>query len=167
MATILQTQRLTLRELQISDLDYIAELLADREVMRFWDRIYSRAESLEWIERQQARYARDGFAYWLALETATAKPVGQAGVLLQRINGRDEAGLAYIIDKAHWRCGFATEAAASSLQFIRSSLGRRRAISLIRPENIPSLGVARKLDMHEEARLPYWGFEHIVFVKEL
>ena len=38
-----------------------------------------------------------------------------------------------------------------------------RVISLIRPENLPSQVVARKLGMTPEKRVPFYGMEHIVF----
>ena len=161
----LYTPRLLLRELAAFDIDYIAALLSDEQTMRFWPRPYTRAEAVDWIERQQARYQADGCAFWLALDRTSNEPIGQAGVVTQRINDVIEWGLGYIIDKRFWRQGYATEAAAACLDFVFDTLDRPRAISLIRPENTPSIGVARKLGMHEEGRTQYYGFEHIVFVK--
>jgi len=164
-ALVLRTVRLTLHELQLSDLDYIAALLGDPQVMEFWGRVYTREQSLEWIQRQQARYARDGYAYWLVRERSSGRAVGQAGALRQRVGDRDEAGLAYILDKEHWGKGFATEAAAASLDYIRDVVKRPRAVCLVRPENVRSVSVAEKLAMSETARIQYYGFEHIVFAK--
>jgi RimJ/RimL family protein N-acetyltransferase len=36
-------------------------------------------------------------------------------------------------------------------------------ISLVRPENLPSQGVARKLGMTPERETEYFGFRHLVF----
>ena len=55
MATTLETERLTLRELVPSDLDFMAEMLADAEVMRYYPKRLNRDLSTDWIERQIAR----------------------------------------------------------------------------------------------------------------
>ncbi|MBI1903518.1 MAG: GNAT family N-acetyltransferase, partial [Planctomycetia bacterium] len=41
--------------------------------------------------------------------------------------------------------------------------GLSRVISLIRPENLPSQGVARKLGMSPERETMFKGFRHLVF----
>ena len=41
--------------------------------------------------------------------------------------------------------------------------GERRVISLIRPENVASQGVARKLGMVPEKEVRFHGLNHIVF----
>jgi RimJ/RimL family protein N-acetyltransferase len=57
---VLETPRVTLREMTLTDLDFVAEMLAHPEVMSFWPKCFDRDEAVNWIERQQARYAKDG-----------------------------------------------------------------------------------------------------------
>ncbi len=64
------------------DLDFVAQMLAHPEVMRFYPKCYSRAESTEWIERQLKRYKQDGHGLWLAVERRTQQPVGQVGLVI-------------------------------------------------------------------------------------
>ena len=45
MKPVLETARLVLREMSLADLDFIAELLAHAEVMRFWPKCYDRDEA--------------------------------------------------------------------------------------------------------------------------
>ena len=45
MKTILETPRLVLREMTLGDLDFIADLLAHPEVMRFYPKCHSRDEA--------------------------------------------------------------------------------------------------------------------------
>ena len=161
---VLETPRLLLREMDVGDLDFIASLLADPEVMRFFPKTYSREEAAAWVRRQQERYARDGYGYWLALEKATGAPVGQAGLIALEVDGAPELGIGYIIGGSYWRRGLATEAAAACRDHAFARLGKARVITLIRPENAPSLGVAAKLDMRPEKRTMFAGFEHLVLV---
>jgi len=72
----LQTERLFLRELDAGDLDFVASMLEDPGVTRFYPKRYTRADAVGWIERQQARYAKDGYGLWLVLLRVELIPVG-------------------------------------------------------------------------------------------
>jgi [ribosomal protein S5]-alanine N-acetyltransferase len=164
MSPILFTPRLLLREMSPSDLDFVAPMLADPEVMPFYPKCYSRDESETWIERQRNRYARHGHGLWLVVEKATGQPVGQVGLLIQTVNGVEEKEVGYLIHRPFWRRGFATEAATACRDYALTTLDRPRVLALIRPENTPSQGVAKKLGMNREPNtVTHRGFLHWVF----
>ena len=163
MEPILQTHRLTLRQMEAADLDFVATMLADPDVMRFYPSPLSREESAEWIERQQRRYAEDGYGLWLALNRSSGVPVGQVGLVASEVDEIREPALTYLIHRPYWRRGFATEATLATRNYAFEELGLRRMITLIRPENVPSQGVARKIGMTPERETDFKGFKHIVF----
>ncbi len=163
MRPVLETPRLALREMSPSDLDFVAAMLAHPEVMRYYPRLYSRDEAREWIERQLGRYARNGHGLWLVLDRATGEPVGQVGLVLQLVDGVEEPEIGYLIHRPFWRQGLATEAALGVRNWAFEILGLERVISLIRSENLPSQGVARKLGMAPGKRVQFHELEHIVF----
>ena len=164
MKQILETPRLILREMSLDNVNFVAAMLADPEVMRYYPKCYSREEAATWVERQTHRYARHGHGLWLALEKATGQPVGQVGLLIQQVRSLEEKEVAYLVHRPFWRRGFATEAARACRDYAFDVLGRQRVIALIRPENTPSQGVAWKLGMQPEPdRVQHSGFEHIVF----
>jgi len=160
---ILETPRLVLREMSLDDLGFVAAMLGHPEVMRFYPKVYSRDEARTWLERQLARYARDGHGLWLVEDRATGEPVGQVGLLTQLVDGVEEPEIGYLIHRPFWRQGLASEAALGVRAWAFETLGHPRVISLIRPENLPSQGVARKLGMTPEKRAQFYGLEHIVF----
>jgi RimJ/RimL family protein N-acetyltransferase len=160
---VLETSRLYLREMGMGDLEFMASLLAHPGVMRYYPACCSREESENWVRRQQHRYARDGFGFWLAIEKATGSPIGQAGVLLHEVEGKSEIGLGYMLDRPFWARGFATEAAAASRDYVFDTLGRSRLLCLVRPENEPSRAVAQRLGMAVNGCTKYAGFTHLVF----
>ena len=164
MKLVLETKRLILREMSLDDLDFVAAMLAHPEVMRYCAKCYNCEDSADWIKRQQKRYASDGVGYWLALDKASGQPVGEAGLLALQVDGVDEIGLGYIIHRPFWRMGFAFEAASASMEYALTTLGRSRVIALIRPENIPSQGVAMKLGMEVEKSTRHADYEHWVYV---
>lgn len=163
MPPVIETPRLALREMSMADLDFVAAMLADPDVMRFYPKCYSRAEAVAWIERQLERYTRYGYGLWLAVDRAARRPVGQIGVVRSRVDSGKEPALTYLVHRPFWRRGYATEGVAASRDYVFENLGQARVITLIRPENIPSQGVALKIGMRAERRTQYRGFEHIVF----
>jgi len=158
-----EAARLTFREMSLGDLDFVATMLADPEVMRFYPKCYSREEAEGWVRRQMGRYQRDGHALWLVLEKATAQPVGQVGLILQEVDGMREPEVGYLIHRPFWRRGFATEAARATRDHAFAVRGCARVISLIRPENLPSQGVAKKMGMTVEKHTVFSGYDHLVF----
>lgn len=163
MAFHIETDRLAFRELSVADLDFVAAMLSDPEVMRFYPKCYSRQEAEAWICRQADRYSRHGHGLWLTVNKMTGEPIGQVGLVLQRVNGVNEWEVGYLIHRPFWRQGFAAEAAIAVRDYAFNVLNKPRIISLIRPENIPSQGVAKKLGMCPEGRTFYGAFEHIIF----
>jgi RimJ/RimL family protein N-acetyltransferase len=149
--------------MSLADLDFLAEMLADPEVTRFYPNQYTRDEARAWIERQVERYARDGHGLWLVTLRESGEPVGQAGLVMQELDWGHEPEIGYMIHRPFWRRGYATEAALAVREYAFQTRGLSRVISLIRPENLPSQGVARKLGMSAERETMFKGFRHIVF----
>lgn len=166
MKLILETQRLIVRELVRADVDFVATMLADPEVMRFWPRCYTRAEAEDWIHRHQDSYQRHGHGYWLALHKETGEPIGQVGLLDQVVDGVERIGLGYIIHRPFWRQGYATEGARGCLDHAFLRLEKEQVFVLIRPENTPSRGVANKLGLLLRGRTVYANFEHLIYIAE-
>ena len=163
MSQILQTARLTVRELVPADLDFMAEMLADAEVMRYYPKRLTRDLSSDWIERQIARYMNDGYGLWLAEDRNSGQPVGQVGLVRQEINGAEETEVGYMIHKPYWRHGFATEGALACRDYAFNTLNKPRVISLVREDNAASRGVAENLGMTVVGRAPYGGADALVF----
>ncbi len=166
MSLILRTERLELREIETSDLDALAALLGDPEVMRFWPRRQSRDEAAEWIRRQRERYARDGFGYWLALDRSSGAVAGQAGLLMQELEGERHVGLGYMLHRECWKRGLAQEASRGCMEWGRARLGLERLVCLVRPENVPSLRTAISLGFKPEKLIVYADLPHLVFARE-
>jgi ribosomal-protein-alanine N-acetyltransferase len=158
-----ETDRLRLREMEVADFDFIAEMVGDPEVMHHYPSTYDREQARQWLERQRTRYAEHGHGLWLAVLRATGQPVGQVGLLRQEVDGVFETEIGYLLHTPFWHQGLATEAARGVRHYAFTALDRSRVISLIRPANMPSQAVARRLGMTQEKEATMWGRTHLVF----
>ncbi|HEX3872301.1 MAG TPA: GNAT family N-acetyltransferase [Pirellulales bacterium] len=164
MSIVLETSRLSLRQMTHDDLDFLATMLGDPEVMRHYPKCYSRDEARQWLDKQFGRYAREGHGFWLVIEKQTQAPVGQVGLLLQNVEGVDEREVGYMLHRPFWKQGFATEAARAVRDHAFANYECPRVISLVRPVNIPSQAVARRMGMSPLPKtVIYSGYEHFVF----
>ena len=160
---VLETDRLQLRELTASDLPFVAEMVGDAETMRFYPHRFMPLEARRWLQRQLDRYARDGHGLWLVTERESGARVGQVGLAIQLVDGTKEPEIGWLVHRRYWRRGFATEAGRGVRDHAFGSMGLKRVISLIRPENEPSQGVAKKVGMVVERETDFHGYRHLVF----
>ena len=92
---VIETERLALREMALDDLDFVARMLADAEVMRFYPKQYTREESRAWIERQIERYRDYGHGLWLVVKRSCLEPIGQVGLAMQEVERVWEPEIGY------------------------------------------------------------------------
>lgn len=137
--------RLTFRRMADVDLDDMAGLLGDPVVMAHYPRPKTRDEAHAWIRWNERGYARDGLGLWI-LEDLTGDFVGDCGLTWQSVDGAEELEIGFHVVAQRQGDGLAAEAAAACLEFARS-LGHRRVIAIIRPDNRASRRVAEKIGL--------------------
>lgn len=160
---MLMSDRLEMRELTSDDLPFVAEMVGDAETMRYYPHPFMPTEARYWLARQLDRYARDGHGLWLVVDRQTGKRVGQVGLAIQDVDGGKEPEIGWLIHRRYWRNGFATEAGRAVRDHAFKTMGLHRVISLIRPVNEPSQGVARKVGMVVERETDFHGYRHLVY----
>ena len=160
---VLETERLRLRELVPADLDFVATMLAHPEVSHYYARTFDRAASLAWLDRQIARYEKDGHGLWLVVERARETPVGQVGLAMQEVEGEPRAEIGWLLHRPFWGRGYATEAALATREAAFDRWGYPEVISLIRPENVPSQRVAGRIGMTAGREVAFHGYRHVVW----
>ena len=111
---ILETQRLILREMTDEDFPALCRMLRDPEVMYAYAHGFSEEESWDWLRRQQSRYETDGFGLWAMIEKKSGRMIGQCGLTMQALaDGTMVHEVGYLLEKAAWGNGWATEAAVA------------------------------------------------------
>ncbi len=142
MKRILETERLTLREMTRDDLPALAAILQDGETMYAYEGAMSDAETKDWLERQLTRYEKDGFGLWAVCLKDTGEMIGQTGVTLQPVENEQLPEIGYLFNRAYWHKGYAAEAAAACRQYAFDVLGISEIYSIIRDTNMASMNVA-------------------------
>jgi len=164
--TILETDRLVLREITHADLDDLLLIWGDAETLRFFPKTLDRPEMTEWIDRNLKRYESYGHGLWAVVLKDGQQFVGDCGLVIQEVDGVEELEVGYHFNKNSWGRGLAAEAAHGCMEYAFNQLGRRRIISMIRPENTPSRRVAERNGLQIEKEVFWRGYQHYVYVKE-
>jgi ribosomal-protein-alanine N-acetyltransferase len=161
--TVLETDRLVLRDLTLADLDGLSRLYADPDVRRFFpEGTLTRDETLEELEWIiDVYYRRYGYGLWATVDRSSGEMVGRCGLLPWKIvhpttsrleltgpdedprdDDRYEVEVAYLLAKERWGHGLATEAARAIVDLAFRTLDVPRLICLVDPENRASIEVA-------------------------
>ena len=149
---ILETERLILRHLVLEDLDALYALYRDPEIRQYFPEgtlnYDDTREELEWFLNGHPRHPTLGL--WATIHKPSGNFIGRCGLLPWTIDGRDEVEVAYLLDRAYWGQGLATEAGKALVNYGFGPLGLSRLICMIDPRNQGSINVARRIGMSLE-----------------
>lgn len=144
---ILETKRLYLRELKEDDFDALCEILQDEETMYAYEGAFSNGEVQEWLDRQISRYHKWKFGLWAVILKENDRLIGQCGLTMQPWKEAEVLEIGYLLNRAYWHKGFATEAAAACKKYAFEVLQAKEVCSIVRDTNIPSQKVALRNGM--------------------
>jgi [ribosomal protein S5]-alanine N-acetyltransferase len=162
---ILQTERLRIRPFHrdLSDAGEMLRVLSDPVSMRFYPKPFDEARSRAWVERWIAAYDDAGYGLLALEDRATGEVIGDCGPTRQDVDGRSFVELGWHVRADRQGVGIATEAAVACRDDVWRRLDVERLISLIRPENVPSWSVARKLGFRPWRATVRGGMAHTVW----
>lgn len=166
MAPILETERLRLRRMTMDDFDNIYAILSDPVAMKYYPQPYDREGTLKWIQWTLDGYEKHGAALLVVEKKDTGEFVGQVGPVMQNVDDEDLMEVGWLLLRAQWGHGYATEAAKTCHEYVFNVLGLDKVIALIRPENTPSCRVAERLGMTIWKETMRKGLRHYVFIKK-
>jgi RimJ/RimL family protein N-acetyltransferase len=161
-----QTERLSLRQLVADDEEAIFDLLGDPEAMRYFPRVFTRAEAGLWIARNQQRYRIFGYGLWAVVQPETGELLGDCGPSWHEVNDELQLEVGYHFRRRYWGHGYATEAAQAVMHWCFDNLAVDRVISLIRPENEASRKVAERNGLVEFGKTTWRGYEHLIYTMQ-
>ena len=150
MKKILETKRLFLREMTMSDLDALFAVLGDKEIMQHYPYSFDEERVRSWIERNMKRYTDDGFGLWAVCLKDTGEMIGDCGLTLQNIDGQMLPEIGYHIRKDQQRKGYAKEAAMAVRDWAFGNTEYPALYSYCKYTNVGSFKTAESIGMHFE-----------------
>ena len=150
MKKILETKRLFLREMTMSDLDALFAVLGDKEIMQHYPYSFDEERVRSWIERNMDRYKNDGFGLWAVCLKDTGEMIGDCGLTLQNIDGTMLPEIGYHIRKDQQRKGYAKEAAMAVRDWAFQNTEYPALYSYCKYTNVGSFKTAESIGMHFE-----------------
>lgn len=160
----LRTARLVLRPRTIADLDLIAALNADPEVMRYIAPVGDPAMGRDGIAARSFSHVARGLGYWSVFPQADAQDL-----LGQNLHGQDLLGyvglipdgdaheqvqISYRFAARHWGKGHGFEAVSRLLRHGFETLGLPEIAIVTHPENAASLRLAERMGFRVEPGRP-------------
>ncbi|HEY0050296.1 MAG TPA: GNAT family N-acetyltransferase [Pyrinomonadaceae bacterium] len=146
MNTVLETERLVLRQWTLDDAPELFEICRDAEVMRYIGtrKPYKALDEAEKFLHRVGEYQKtNGFSRWAVIKKTSGKIVGSCGFAYTHEMPEPELG--YLFERAVWGKGFATEAARAVLNYGFEKLGFREIIAITDLENTASQRVLEKI----------------------
>lgn len=131
------------------------------------DRRY--VERLDWLDsdrvyrRTMKMYEERDYGFWAVILSGTGRFAGLCGLLDQHVDGCHELEVGYHLLPEYRGRGLATEAARAVMDYAFRTLGKKRVISIILPDNDASIGVAKKNGLVLEKEATFRGHDVIVF----
>jgi RimJ/RimL family protein N-acetyltransferase len=145
---ILETSRLSLRQISVDDAEFMLALLNDPSWLRFiGDRgVRTLDDARNYIlQGAMANYARLGYGFYLVELKETGIAIGMCG--LAKRDYLDHADIGFAFLPAYCGRGYAFEAAAATLQYAQQQLHLPRILATTRVDNLSSSKLLEKLGM--------------------
>jgi RimJ/RimL family protein N-acetyltransferase len=162
----LDTHRLRLRPFTLLDHEAHARIYSDPLVMRYMPRgpmtlTEAQQASLAVLRQFRTHWDRYAFGVWAVTEKTTGTLLGQCG--LRFLPELHEVEVLYLLARAHWGQGLASEAAGAALAYGFEQAHLERIIALTKPENTASRRVMEKLGMQYEKSLRIFNLDAVYY----
>ncbi len=146
---LFETSRLGFRTWQNFDLDNFSAINADPEVMRFFQKPYTREETQAMMDRMQRLYEERGHCYFAVDLLDTKELIGTIGLGWKTFEADFTpcVDIGWRIGKKWWNQGLTSEGAQACLDFARQ-LGIKEVFSYATVTNHASIQVMKKIGMH-------------------
>lgn len=153
------TSRLRLRAFSEADAEVFHGLMAGEGVLRYFPS--TEVPSLQQVSRMITwflnHWQERGYGDWVVESRATGEVMGRCGLLYIRDTAETE--IDFLLGKAFWGQGYATEAARASLEYGFEEHLLEGVVGIVHPENLASQRVLGKLGMKQTRRTQYFGMD--------
>lgn len=154
LITLIQTERLTLRKMKVSDSASLFKIWSDPEITKFMniDNFTDESQAVEMIKFLNNLSLESKAIRYSIIELESNGIIGSCGYnSLDLSNSKAEIG--YDISKDHWGKGYAPEVVQSLMDYAFNTLKLNRIEAKVEPENHNSIRVLQKLNFTFEGTM--------------
>ena len=145
----IETARLYLRQFTPDDLDELYRIYSNSEVMKYLSEgVRNREETAADLFQIIADWEKHAFGLWAVVNKENNQLIGDGGLRFLRETPEVEVG--YVLAKAYWGKGLASEVAAASLNYGFEVLKLEKIGSVAHTENRSSRRVMEKVGMRDQ-----------------
>ena len=158
----IETERLIIREFELSDTEGLFELDSNPDVLKFIgiDIVKEIQESEDLITVLQKQYAENGIGRWAVIEKSTGDFMGWSGLKLYRESINNQINiyeLGYRFIPRFWGKSFATESARAWVNYAFDELKIPKLFAVTDLEHHSSKNVLHKLGFKDIEVIKYNG----------
>ena len=149
--TLLQTDRLVLRPIEMSDSIAFFDIFSDFQTLQYWGRKPVRThEEAEALIQKELDWAKSGTCVNWGIALADSNLLIGKITLFQFDEQNRRAEVGYVLDRGYRDQGYMTEALTSVLAYAFDVLNLRRLEADTDPENSASLALLEKFGFQRE-----------------
>lgn len=151
---ILDGGSVRLRPMRPDDAEALWAVFSDAHALRYWSHepFESRADVGEYLAQRVRGVAERTSFTWAVADAATDVLAG-AVTLYDWDRQHRRAGIGFILGRAHWGRGMASDAVRAVLAFAFAEMGLHRVEADVDPDNGASLRLLARVGFGEEGRL--------------
>jgi len=162
----IDTENLRLRSINQSDAGKLFKILADDEVIKFYDDdVFSEiSQASDQINAWEHGYKNKRGIRWGITKKEGGEIIGSCGYYGFH-NWHKRASIGYELDRSYWRQGIMTEALSAIVDYGFRKMAINRIDAVIMPENIASVKMLEKIGFQQEgllAEYEKWGTKGFV-----
>ena len=149
--TVIETERLLLRQLSTEDAEFILALLNEPSFIRsIGDRGVRTIEGANSyiLNGPVASYAKNGFGLYLVKLKETDESIGMCGLIKR--DTLEDVDIGYAFLPTFWSKGYAVESAQAVKEYAKNTIGLNRIVAIVDPENAGSIRVLEKIGLQFE-----------------
>jgi RimJ/RimL family protein N-acetyltransferase len=150
--TVVETERLFLRQFAMADAPFVLRLLNEPSFLRYIGD--KKVRNLSGAERYlldgpMASYEQNGFGLYLVERKESRTPIGMCGLLKRKELADVDIGFAFLPE--FWKQGLALEAANAVMDFSQRQLKLKRLVAITNPDNESSIKLLQRMGFRFES----------------
>ena len=159
----METKRLMFRKINQSDFTNLKNIISDPETMKYYPQPYDDYGVQRWIDWCLGCYEKRGFGLFAVILKNENIFIGDCGITLQNINGKDVFEIGYHINKKYWNNGYASEASQYMKDYFFLNTEYNEVYSYMNKFNYASRRVAEKNGMSYIEEYIEDNIPHVVY----